>query len=781
MSLTPGSTLGPYEILAAIGKGGMGEVYRARDSRLGRDVAIKTDAGGFGARFAQEARTIAQLNHPNICTIHDTGEQDGVRYIAMELLEGRTLQDAIGGQPMAPAEAAAIALQVAAGLEAAHAKGIVHRDIKPANIFLTAGGQVKIMDFGLAKSGTGSIAANSAAETVAMADGDLTKPGTTVGTVAYMSPEQARGEALDARSDLFSFGAVLFEMLTGVRAFRGPTPAAQFDAILRQALPRVRTLAPAVSAELERIVVKATEKDRGARYQTAAEMRADLARAGGPPAVAGRRAGPRKVPWLWVAAAVLLLAAAGVMMKTRGGESRIRSIAVLPLETISPGEEDYFTDGMTAELIEAMMRIHGWRIISRTSSMQYKNVHKPLPAIARELGVDAVVEGTVERSGDRVRISVRLIRAGTKEETLWTESYDRDIRDILDLQADVARSVAGQIELSLTPQEQGRLAERRPIEPGVLDLYLKGRSSMDAGTQEGIEKAIGFYNQALARNPSYAPAEAALALAYGAMTPDFARPKDVLPKSREHAQKAIELSGDTLSDADTALAAVMLRFDWDWDGAERELRHALELNPNSADAHDWYGAYLAALGKFDQAIPQMELARKLDPVSYGIYNDYLNVLVLARQYQRTIDECKRAIALYPDFAFGYAWMGMAYMLEGQTQEALKAAQTAYRMDQHVTITTFLALAEAAAGDKAEAAKLADMLEKKARSRYVCAYELAGVRLALGENDQAVKLLDEGEKEQCDCQIWLKTEPWMDGFRKDPNYERFMRRIGYPER
>jgi serine/threonine protein kinase/tetratricopeptide (TPR) repeat protein len=760
-----------------LGAGGMGEVYKARDSRLGRHVAIKialskTAPGGFGERFEHEARAIAALNHPNICTIHDVGEQDGIRYIAMELLEGRTLQERIGGHPLAPADAVEVSLLAAAGLETAHAKGIVHRDIKPANIFLTSDGQVKIMDFGLAKFTPESAPAHSQDETIALQEAALTTPGMAVGTVAYMSPEQARGEALDARSDIFSFGAVLFEMLTGVRAFRGATLAAQFDAILHKALPPVRTLAPSVSTELQNVVAKATEKDRDLRYQTVAEMRQDLKQIQRNSDTTVMQNAPVKkmARWLWPAAGVVVFAgvAVGFLLKPHVGDAPIRSIAVLPLETISSSAEDYFTDGMTAELIEAMMRIHGWRIISRTSAMQYKNAHKALPLIARELGVDAVVEGTVQRSGDRVRIAARLIRAGDKEENLWAQAFDRDVHDVLDLQADVARSIADQIKVSLTPQEQGQFAQRHPVDPAVLDVYLRGRASMDAGTEGGIRKAMDFFEQALAHDPSYAPAEAALALAYGALTPDFEKPKDVMPKAREHAQKAIDLSGDTLAEADTALASVMLRFDWDWPGAERELKHALELNPNSADAHDWYGGYFMSLSRHDEAIVEAGLAHKLDPASYPIYTDYLNTLVVARQYQRAIAECKRAIALYPDFAYGYAWLGMAYMLNGQTQEAVKAAENAYRMDQNVTITTFLAMAQAAAGNTAEAKKLADVLDKKARSRYVCAYEVAGVHLSLGETSKAVQLLRDGERERCDCQIWLRSEPWMDAIRKDPN-------------
>ena len=784
MTLAAGSKLGPYEILARIGAGGMGEVYKANDSRLGRNVAIKTALGGFGERFEREARAIAALNHPNICTIHDVGEQDGIRYIAMELLEGRTLQERIGGHPLAPADAVEIALQVAAGLEAAHAKGIVHRDIKPANVFLTTDGHVKIMDFGLAKFTPQAMPMDSHSETISLGEAALTMPGTAVGTVVYMSPEQARGEPLDARSDIFSLGAVLFEMLTGVRAFRGGTLAGQFDAILHQTPPPVRTLAPAVSPELETVVAKATQKDRDLRYQTIAEMRQDLRQVQPNSVATQTRKPPAKKTgrWLWAAAAFVLIAApAVVLLRSHFGSSPIQSIAVLPLETVSGGGEDYFTDGMTAELIEAMMKIHGWRIISRTSAMQYKNAHKSLLVIAKELGVDAVVEGTVQRSGDRVRISARLIRAGANEESLWAQSFDRDIRDVLDLQAGVARSIADQIQLSLTPQEKGQLAEHHPVDPAVLDLYLKGRSLMDTNTEDGIHKAIASFEQALARDPAYASAEAGLALAYGALTPDYERPKDVMPKSREHAQKAIDLSHDTLAEANTALAAVMLRFDWDWDGAERELKHALALNPNSSDAHDWYGIYLTALGKSDQAIPEAELAHKLDPASYPIYTDFLNTLIVARQYDRAIAESRRAIATYPDFAYGYAWLGMSLMLNGQTQEAVKAAQEAYRLDQHVTTTTFLAMVQAAAGNKAEARKLADELDKKSKSHYLCAYEIAGVHLALGETEKAAQWLDEGEREQCDCQIWLRSEPWMDAIRKDPNYPRFIQKIGYPSK
>jgi eukaryotic-like serine/threonine-protein kinase len=786
VTFSPGDKAGRYEIVAPIGAGGMGEVYRAHDSKLKRDVAIKVLLAGSAARnperlsrFQHEAEALAALNHPNIAAIFDIGEANEVPFIAMELLDGRSLADILRGRPLSSKEAVRIASEVAAGLGAAHTRGIVHRDIKPANIFVTSQGHAKILDFGLAKL-EDEAATDASLETRTLAD--VTTPGTIVGTMAYMSPEQVRAESLDARSDIFSLGSVLFEMVTGVRPFRGATAAAQLSAILHQAPPPARTLVADVPAALERVISKALEKDRGQRYRNAAEMQRDLEAIQADSAAPGEKSkGWRRALVAVTVAAMLALVAATFFLRSRGGSAQIRSIAVLPLENISKAaSQDYFADGMTDELIAALAKIKGWRVISRTSTMQYKTVHKPVPEIARELGVDAIVEGTVQETGDRARISVRLIRASRQEEDLWAQTYDRDLRDILDVQTDVARSIASQVKITLTPREQQQLAAKHPVDPEVLQLFLKGRAAVNQFTEADIFQGIAFFEQALKKDPSYAPAYAAMALAYGSLNPNYRAPKEVMPKSREYALKAIDLSGDTLAEADTALAGVMLRFDWDWPGAQREILHAIELNPNSADAHDLYGSYLQAVGNNAGAIEQVTLAHELDPLSQGLYSDVLGVLVVAREYDRAIAEGKRAIAANPNFGAAYGWMAMAYMMKGQPRDAVPLARKSVQLDSNVTTLHALAMVEQAAGNAAEARKLAASLEDAAKSRYVCAYEVASVHLRLGDKENAIKWLNKGINEQCDCMMWLQAEPWMDPLRSDPRYLDLVKRVGFPK-
>jgi len=591
----------------------------------------------------------------------------------MELLEGETLDRRIHSQPMPPVDVVDLALQIAAGLEAAHAKGIVHRDIKPGNIFVTTNGQIKIMDFGLALLATTRPAAASFDETSPHA---LTAAGSTLGTAAYMSPEQARGEPVDARTDVFAFGAVLFQMATGRPAFGGATLATVFDAVLNATPPLASTVAAGVSPGLSQLIAKALEKDRQRRYQTVSDLRTDLQRitsgegsgiatgarpGAGPPAPARRRAA-------WIAAlagAVAIVAIAAVARYARPAPpaastgAPIRSLAVLPLENLSGAAgADYFTDGMTEELIAALARIRGWRVISRTSVMQYKGARKPLPVIAQELGVDAVVEGSVQQSANRVRITATLVRADKSEANLWSQTFDRELKDVLDIETDVARAIADQIKVTLTPQEQQRLAVRRPVDPEVFQLILRGRAAADLGTEDALFKAIGYFEQALARNPSYAPAHAAIALAYGSLNPAYRAPKEVMPKSREHALRAIELD-DTVSEAHAALGSVLFRYDWDWTNAEIEIQRAIELNPNSADGHELYGNYLLAASRNTQGIGELTLAHQLNPSALSTYASLLAGLLTTRDYDRTIAESRRALELNPNFALAYSWMGMA--------------------------------------------------------------------------------------------------------------------------
>ena len=758
----------------------MGAVYRALDTRLNRVVAVKVllphlaSDSRLRERFEREARAVAALSHPNICAVYDVGETPTANYLVMELLEGETLDRYLQTHALEPLDVIAFGVQIAAGLEAAHAKGIVHRDVKPGNVFVTSGGVIKITDFGLAMIASPPHN-GSAAET---AVGDLTLPGSSVGTAAYMSPEQARGETVDARTDVFALGIVLYQMATGRPAFTGATLATVFDAVLNRTPPPASTIAPRVPAALSNVIAKALEKDRDRRYQRIADLRADLQQVGDSATTSASVGAPTSSPtggtpqasrlplFLGVGAVVAIVFAAGLWIwsgqsqraqPTSSAAATVRSLAVLPLENLSGGaESEYFTDGMTDELITALAGVREWRVISRTSVMQYKHGQKPLPVIARELGVDAIVEGTIQQSANRVRISAKLVRAGAAEEDLWAGSYDHDMHDVLDLENEVARAIADGIKVRLTPQEQQRLAVKRPVDPELFQLVLKGRAAADSGAEDDLFKAIGYFDQALARNPNYAPAHAAMALAYEELTPAFRAPKEVLPKAREHAVRAIELDG-SLSEAHAALADVMFLFDWDWANAGKEMERAIDLNPNSSSAHELYGNYLAALNRKDEAIEELTLAHQLNPASMATYSSLLGALCTLREYDRAIAESRRAIDLHPDFAFAHAWLGMSLLMKGDVAAAIPALEHARMLDDNVTTTHFLAMAQAAAGNRTAAEALVSGLEKAASTRYTCAYEVASVHLRLGNTEKAMDWLRRGVAEQCDCLVWLKTE------------------------
>lgn len=755
-----GQTLSHYNILEEIGRGGMGVVYKARDERLDKEVAIKVLPPGAlvdelaRKRFRKEALALARLNHPNITTIHDFDTQGGIDFLVMEYIPGAMLSEKLAAGPLTENEVIRLGAQLAQGLAAAHEQGLVHRDLKPGNLRVTPDNRLKVLDFGLAKLLGRDTEADVSSSVTQFAPEDA-------GTLPYMAPEQLRGEKTDARTDIFAVGAVLYEMATGRRPFPETNAPRLIDSILNRAPETPSNMGMRISPNLDRTIMKALEKDPARRHQTAQELLTDLERLG--LSTSSLRADLRR--------------------RRPSGPGRIRAVAVLPLENLSGDPaEDYFADGMTDALISSLAKMGELRVISRTSMMLYKGARKSLPEIARELNVDAVVEGSVMRSAQRVRVTAQLVHAAT-ERHLWSESYQRDMTDILALQSDVARAIAQGVQLKLTPKQRARLKKKpAPMSPAAYEAYLKGRHHWNKRTVDGLERAIHYFQEAIGQDKKYAPAYAGLADSYallGTVPYDAIPPREAMPRAKEAALAALSMD-DTLAEAHASLAYIELSYDWDFEDADAEFKRALALNPGYATAHQWYALLLTAMGRIEQAIAEIKIAQNYDPLSVVINTTAALIYNFARQSDRAIEQCRKVFEVFPDFPLAHFERGRAYEQKGMYEEALAEHQNA-RTFSGGTSQTIMGVGHALAlmGREREARAVSGKLLEMAQEKYLPAIYLAAIFTGLDEKDQAIEWLEKAYQDRSDYLVYIQREPGFDRLRAEPRFQDLVRRIGLP--
>jgi len=790
-----GRMVGHFRVVAALGAGGMGVVYRAVDERLGREVALKVPpASAFAdatarARLLREARTASSLNHPNVCTIHEVGEDDGQIFIAMELVRGEPLSGLISSGGLPTETVVRYGAQIADALAHAHENGVVHRDLTSANVVVTPEGLVKILDFGLATHGERELS------DVTRSEASLAEAGEVAGTLPYMAPEVLRGGNGDSRSDIWALGVVLYEMTAGRRPFAGDTGFELTSAILRDPPPPLPASAP---PGLQAVVRRCLAKGPMERYRRAGEVRAALEAVSmnaAPPRVSAEPARPASLPRRArslprsallpggaVALAALAWLAAERLSRPRTpapGTAPIRSIAVLPLVNMSADQsEEYFADGMTEALTSSLAQIRALRVTSRTSVMQYKATRESVPRIAKELNVDGIVEGSILRAGGRVKITAQLIRAAD-DTHLWAREYERDLRDVLTLQSEVAREIAGEIRVELTPSEQARLGREQAVNTDAHELYLRGRFALSRAADEpAIRKAISLFEEALTVDPSNAEAYAGLADAYESLTDNYVAPKEVMPQARAAAERALALD-ESLAEAHNSLAYESFIYEWDFSRAEREVRRSIELNPSYAPAHDTYAAYLTATRRFEDALRESRQAAELDPFAVIIGMNLSWYLTAARRYDEAIEAVRKTVDLQPGCGQCYAQLSIAQVCKGDYDAAIENGQRGVQLDNSPLNLAFLTTAYAIAGKQTETRRAIAQLKEISKTRFLCPYEIGVAYLHLGERDEALRWLEKGYEERSYCMVWLEVDPRLDQLRSDPRLTDLIRRIGLP--
>jgi serine/threonine-protein kinase len=743
--LAAGVRLGPYSITAKLGEGGMGVVWRAKDSRLGREVALKVLPEEFAAdaerlaRFEREARLLARLNHPNIAQIHGLEVEGDTRAIVMELVEGPTLAERLAEGPLPLPEFFSLSAQIARALAEAHDGGIVHRDLKPQNVKIAPGGRVKVLDFGLAMEHAG--APSDEATTLTSA----TRAGAAVGTAGYMAPEQVRGETVDPRADLFSFGCILQEMLTGQRAFRRATPVETMAAILYDAPPPPGRSRGGLPPGLDRIVGRCLEKDARNRFQSARDLAFALEAAS-----TGLAAPPRP---------------------------RAASVAVLPFVNLSADpENEFFADGITEDVITHLARVRSLKVISRTSVMAFKKRDRSLREIGEKLGASTLLEGSVRRAGNRVRIVAQLIDGAT-DEHLWAEIYDRDLTDIFAIQTDVALQIASALRAELSTEERERVRRRPTAHLEAYELHLRGRSWLSRYSAEGFRRALADFDRAIARDPAFALAHASVAQAYvehciqGSVGMP---PEDSIGRAKEAVARALALDGD-LAEAHGISGLVLFAFDFDWPGAERELLKALELSPGSAEGHEHYGWLLGSLGRFDEALREVRRARELDPLS--VQSDVSTTLLRAGRLEEALEDARRSVEREPEFPRCHSNLGWALIKQGKTAEGIASLQRALELSPDSTM--FLAQmgqARAMAGQAEAARRILERLHDLAKGQFVSPYHFAYVHTGLGEFEEATEWLERAFERRSGGIYGIKGSFLFTSLRGHPRFEALLRKM-----
>ena len=780
-----------YRILHKIGSGGMGEVYMAKDLELDRIVALKILRGELAStpdrlsRFVQEAKAASALDHPNVAHIYEIGEADGVSFISMQYVEGTTVESMIQQNLMDPKDILGIAIQATDALVEAHSKGIIHRDIKPSNIMITPRGQVKVLDFGLAK-------VSPPVQQVDMSDLVTqveTVPGMIVGTIQYMSPEQALGRAVDQRSDIFSLGTSLYQMATGRVPFSGQTPTETLNLVINGNPAPMTPLNSKIPYEFERIVRKCLEKEPGRRYQSARDLLIDLKHLqrdsySGEKLMAPVLEHPTSnhfSHYLIPVLLALIVAGIGFGLYLRSARMHsIRSLAVLPFVSESKGSDlQYLSDGVTEGIINSLSQIPDLKVLASGTVFRFKGENIDPRKVGKELGVDAVVTGTIDQQGDMLVIQADLVNASDGAQ-VWGERYNRKLSDIVQIESDISRSISNELRLKLSRGEKAKLGKLYTENSEAYRLYLKGRYYWNKRTEEGFWKAIDNFNQAIKKDPDFALAYAGLADCYSLLSNwGFVSPQEGYGKAQSAITKALA-QDDDMAEAHTSLALISVNYNWDFRLAEKEYKKAIELNPNYATAHHWYSLYLSQMGRSEEATQEMQKALQLDPLSAIINSNLGYTYYLSRKFDLAQDQLRKTLELVPNFGLAYQYLGLVDQHKRNLVQSLEYLQKATETSpEYLAFRSSLASSYVLSGKEPEADKILTDLTQIAKKRYVSPVDVAYVYVAMQATDLAFEKLEEAYQERSDLLVYLRVEPRYDPIRNDPRFADLIHRIGLP--